>query len=450
MESNTVVEFPPMSAMSLEAQDQFVRKLIDLCKQIFFRVSDGDFAICHEPALGVSGDDYWSVEMAPSSDGSALTGLPSEGDFIFRIPCGSPDPTALRRRVDNLALGREFAMEAAIAVPKVLAVGWDTANPLSRPYILLTALEGVPMSSAGDRLQDEDITGIAGDLGFFQQAISRFPNVDGGKPVYWQGLDVRWTMDEACVRTDNFPWGESHDPSLDVALRDRVFRSAAMILDTRLGLRASAAARRDSHSSSSPSSSSFSSSLWGPAQRLAAELASRPLLESDGYFLSLGPAGWAPANVFVGRWGGDGDRERVTGILEWDDAHFAPAAVAFAPPHWAWLGPWCLRPARERAARLGLLAVADLDDTDQVRYDRLWGSPNGWGHFYWANHGLKESEFDVSRRARAAWENTAGPEVVRPASREKDFKLYCLWLAAMGHDEYESALSFALGTPDLS
>lgn len=31
----------------------------------------------------------------------------------------------------------------------------------------------------------------------------------------------------------------------------------------------------------------------------------------------------------------------VTGILDWDDAHFAPAVVSFSPPAWLWMtGYW--------------------------------------------------------------------------------------------------------------
>ena len=30
----------------------------------------------------------------------------------------------------------------------------------------------------------------------------------------------------------------------------------------------------------------------------------------------------------------------VTGILDWDDAHFAPAVVSFVPPAWLWMAGW--------------------------------------------------------------------------------------------------------------
>ncbi|RSL45500.1 hypothetical protein CEP53_010759 [Fusarium sp. AF-6] len=264
-------------------------------------------------------------DMAPSKENSTpseenLT-LPKDslppGDYVLRIPRFQSANLDYDKRILDLA-----STYTKLGIPRVVAMDENpsTTNPIGQPYILQIRLPGQRLVDIWSELNQQQRLLVAEQVASFFLDVQKATNPTGGLP------DFESTEASAeVIATKDFKFvGDAEGFKKPIEPQNPVeFLSARL--------------QRWHKKYSGPG---FGDGPWlGLIEMVKSMQALNGTFGPDTPIYYFHHGDLFPRNIMVNT--PDEKTAIVTGILDWDDAHFAPAVVAFAPPAWLWVeGYW--------------------------------------------------------------------------------------------------------------
>lgn len=237
------------------------------------------------------------ISLAQPNSGPPL----GAGEFIIRIPrLPDFDEGPL---VDHDAAALLFAKNLISApVPDVLRVETRHDNPIENWYVVQSRVLGTPLDQVWDDLSHKQRLSITREIGqvLAELTLQSFPAAGHVDPRNATEVLALTTPGEASNRTALAKGG--------VTPRD--------FITARLEAWA-----EQPHSE------------WKPYRALAELVTIESIGADTGYYFTHGD--FYPRNILVQVI--DDDTVRIAGIIDWDNAQFVPAFVAFEPPCWLWM-----------------------------------------------------------------------------------------------------------------
>ncbi|RSL86632.1 hypothetical protein CEP51_002686 [Fusarium floridanum] len=264
-------------------------------------------------------------DMAPSKENSTpseenLT-LPKDslppGDYVLRIPRFQSANLGYDKRILDLA-----STYTKLGIPRVVAMDENpsTTNPIGQPYILQIRLPGQRLVDIWSELNQQQRLLVAEQVASFFLDVQKATNPTGGLP------DFESTEASAeVIATKDFKFvGDAEGFKKPIEPQTPVEFLSARLL-------------RWHKKYSGPG---FGDGTWlGLIEMVKSMQALNGTFGPDTPIYYFHHGDLFPRNIMVDT--PDEKTATVTGILDWDDAHFAPAVVAFAPPAWLWVeGYW--------------------------------------------------------------------------------------------------------------
>lgn len=335
-----------------EPFDTFKEKVIRLCQKLWPTHGIDDFTV--ERIKGGSNNRIVGLRVQEgtalddSSPGApAASGLAEEpNDFIAvdkaqpnlqakaKVPKASPDvidekqlpPGNYVLRIPRFGV-QNFKHEETMLqyvqrrisfnVPEIVYcdTGIEDDNPLGSPFVLQRRIQGTRLDEAWEHLNQTQRLLVTMDMARLVSELRQVTNSSGGIPRFNSDCENHEALETVDFRFPADPPGlELRIPTgLPINMvRDRLIR-----WDTRF-------------------SRPRTNSVWADAVEVVEYLHAahgtygppQPI-----YYLNHGDL--FPRNIMVDVL--DDWCATISGVLDWDDAHFAPAVVSFTPPAWLWI-----------------------------------------------------------------------------------------------------------------
>ncbi|KAM0432997.1 hypothetical protein ACHAPT_004702 [Fusarium lateritium] len=266
-------------------------------------------AVAPEPPPASHVEDAEQRDTTPVEEDS----LPP-GYYVLRIPRFQ----SARLDYDRFILNLANTLYTTIGVPRVVAMddGPSTTNPLGQPYMLQHRLLGQRLDEIWKDLNHQQRLCIVRDVASFFLEVQKATNPTGGLPDF-----ERSGTSTQAIPTVDFKFVDDAEGSK----RPIEAQHPVDMLCARL--------RRWDQKYSGPG---LNDGPWlGLIDMVKSMQASNKTFGPDTptYYFHHGDL--FPRNIMVTT--PDDKTAVVTGILDWDDVHFAPAVVAFAPAAWLWI-----------------------------------------------------------------------------------------------------------------
>ncbi|KAI1077216.1 hypothetical protein F5B20DRAFT_593032 [Whalleya microplaca] len=237
--------------------------------------------------------------------------LPS-GNYILRVPrWGS------QNFEHEIAMLRLVKRSVAVDVP--LAIHFDItngdSNPLGSPYVLQHRVPGERLDDVWCKLNHTQRLLIGLDLARLYIQLMKITNTSGGIPDFKQPPTA-----DGMLKTYDYEFPSDNTESKNVIIP----QPPVDMLCERL-----ARWGRDYPNANGDSP------YYGAIEMVRHMQATNGTFESTGPLYYLNHGDLFPRNIMVEL--PTQNSAFVSGVLDWDDAHFAPAVVSFAPPAWLWV-----------------------------------------------------------------------------------------------------------------
>ena len=299
-----------------------------------------------------------------------------ESQYVLRIPRSEwHDPRPDR----DVAVLRYVRKHSTIPVAEIKACDFTESNPIKHPYVMQTRIRGSNLQEAYSKgLKDEQWIDAARQIGHIMremQAVRHpFPGrietdtkSGTGDDFIVRSFDVKSLFDPNPI-LDNETWSQEHT--------EKIYSDTQHFLGTQYARWRVSELQQDPHYIFYPDRWKGLADV-AEAMDIMGYLGDKPG-DNQNCLCHLDFRG---RNIMVDIQ--PDDSLKVTGVLDWDSAVFAPRFVGCCPPHWMW---------------------ADEDDEDDEDFDEDDESK--------ADQIPKR---EIDRRVKEAWEEAAGEEVLRYA-----------------------------------
>jgi aminoglycoside phosphotransferase (APT) family kinase protein len=292
----------------------FSNRVIGIHVQEKPAIAPGGPEVAPEPPPASQIKNTKKGDMAPSKENSTppRDSLPP-GDYVLRIPRFQSAHLAYDKRILDLA-----STYTEFGIPRVVAMDEDpsAANPIGQPYILQLRLPGQRLIDIWNELNQQQRILVAEQVAAFSLDIQKATNPTGGLP------DFESTETSAqAIPTKDFKFiGDAEDFKKPIESQHPIEMLCARLL-------------RWYKKYSGPG---FGDGPWlGLTEMVKSMQALNGTFGPDTPIYYFHHGDLFPRNIMVAT--PDDKTATVTGILDWDEAHFAPAVVAFSPPAWLWV-----------------------------------------------------------------------------------------------------------------
>ncbi|RSL71881.1 hypothetical protein CEP54_001188 [Fusarium duplospermum] len=299
------------------------------------------------------------------------------GDYVLRIPRFQSANLDYDKRILDLA-----SSYTKFGIPRVVAMDEDpsTTNPIGQPYILQIRLPGQRLVDIWSELNQQQRLLVAKQVAAFSLDIQKATNPTGCLP------DFENTETSAkVIPTKDFKFvGDAEGFEKPIESQHPVEMLCERLL-------------RWHKKYSGPG---FGDGPWlGLIEMVKSMQALNGTFGPDTPIYYFHHGDLFPRNIMVDT--PDEKTAIVTGILDWDDAHFAPAVVAFAPPAWLWVeGYWS----------------ADLEE--YIDEERIWA------------YAQKTPENDEAKELKDVFEKIVGTEFLQYAYSTDACEARKIWSSA--------------------
>lgn len=321
-------------------------------------------AAAPEPPPSPDVEDTEKGGRPPSEENSPFPkGSPTPGDYVLRVPRFQSAHLDYDRRMLDLV-----STYTTFGIPRVVAIEEDSssaANPIAQPYTLQYRIPGQRLDDIWNELNHTQRLQIAKQVALFFLDIQKATNISGGLPDFEAGnscpgaiptKDFKFVDD---AEGSKRPIEPQHPVDMLCARLLRWFRNYYGI--------------------------GFGDGPWlGLIEMVKSMQKLNRTFGPDTPTYHFHHGDLFPRNIMVAT--PDDETAVVTGILDWDEAHYAPAVVALAPPAWLWL-----------------VEYWSDDIEDYVNEEAMWES-------------AQETPQDgKARELKAVFDQTVGPEFLRYA-----------------------------------
>ncbi|KAJ4327199.1 hypothetical protein N0V84_002329 [Fusarium piperis] len=319
--------------------------------------------VAPEPPPSPSGKEAEKRGTTPSEENSpSPEGSPTPGDYVLRVPRFQSAHLDYYKRILDLA-----GIYTTIGVPRVVAIEEDssTANPIGQPYILQQRLPGQRLDDIWKDLNHNQRLQVAERVAFFFLDIQEATNLSGGLPDF----ETSKGSPDA-IPTKDFKFvDDAEDSKRQIKPQHPADMLCARLLCWHKKY----------------SGPGFGDGPWlGLIEMVKSMQRLNKTFGPDTPTYHFHHGDLFPRNIMVAT--PDDQTAVVTGILDWDEAHYAPAVVALAPPAWLWL-----------------VAYWSDDVEDYVNEEALWVNAP------------KTPEDDEAKELKAVFDQIVGPEFLRYA-----------------------------------
>lgn len=375
-----------------EPFETYQAKIHKLCCEVWPELPEECFKVdyikggMHNRIVGITipkGTANGAIPHDPSS---------STERFIFRIPRWESGVCAR-----NVFLLRYLSSRMSYAVPRVESFDASTSNALENSYILQHPVAGLRLDDIWSQLSHQQRCLVALDVARLYRELTTVRSGSHGIPIANQGAGDEHTGQMKIVEKPF--WNEPSTPARYPPM------SGVDALCHRL--------KRWEQCWPAPEDRQTFTKAIAAVRGL--EKASSILGSSvDGSQHYLCHGDLLPRNIMVVAPQGT-DIAYISGILDWDDAHFAPPVIALTPPAWLWLSTFFDRKPGEEGF------IDDLDLSGPI--------------------GSVEPEEEECREIKRLFDSVAGDDITRHMYAEHAPFLRRVWYMAhqeMGGDFIES------------
>ncbi|KAM5349163.1 hypothetical protein ACJ41O_008986 [Fusarium nematophilum] len=299
---------------------------------------------------------------------------PSE--YILRVPRWGAQTGKFEIAMVKL-LRRHISAGIPTVVSSNMSAGQD--NALGTPYVLQLRVPGQRLDDAWPTLTHQQRLMITLELARLCISLKNISNPSGGIPDV-----IRRRGKHKTLRTTDYPFPGDGEGSERVMEK----QPPVAMLCERLS--------RWTQKYSPDETWTHAAELVQHMQKVNGTFRRGP--GGSFYFLSHGDL--FPRNIMV-QTSGD-SIAYITGVLDWDDAHFAPAVVSFSPPAWLWMKGWW----------------KDYDEEGCLEDEDLWRA------------GYKEPEDQESREIKKLFDSVVGQEYLQFAYSPDAYAARRIWKAA--------------------
>ncbi|EEU40676.1 uncharacterized protein NECHADRAFT_76073 [Fusarium vanettenii 77-13-4] len=335
-------------------------------------------AVAPEPPPPSDIKDAEKGGSAPSEENSLLfKGSLGPGDYVLRVPRFHSAHLDYDKCILDLA-----STYTAVGIPHVVAIEEDSsaANPIGQPYILQQRLPGQRLDDIWNKLNHQQRLQVTKDVANFFLDVQKATNSSGGLPDFKESNSC-----PHAIPTKDFKFVEDHEDSK----RPIKPQHPVNMLCERL--------LRWHEKYSGPG---FGEGPWlGLIEMVKSMQTLHKTFGPDTPTYHFHHGDLFPRNIMVDT--PDDQTATVTGILDWDEAHYAPAIVAFAPPAWLWLE-----------------AYWSDDIEDYINEEAIW------------EFAEEKPENDEAKELQAVFEETVGLEFLRYAYSPESCEARKIWHSA--------------------
>ncbi|KAI1338475.1 kinase-like domain-containing protein [Xylariaceae sp. FL0016] len=278
------------------------------------------------------------------------------GEYILRVP-RMEDYKNILHEVNML---RFLENKITIDVPTVMHFDASAGdkNPLNSPYILQRRVPGTCLLDSWEDLNHSQRLCICLDMARLCKQLMSITNTSGGTPDLELGKTVNGTYNTRDVRFPGDPRGyfRSLKPQSPMdTLCDRLHRWIKKWPIC------------------------YGTSPYAGALEIVKYMqATNQTFGTDASLFYLNHGDLHPRNIMIEM--PSKSTAFVTGILDWDDAQYAPAVVSFSPPSWLWVsGYWQNEDDEEFLEEEELWEAAAKEPTDEeaaeikALFDKMMG-----------------------------------------------------------------------------
>ncbi|KAL2691384.1 hypothetical protein Neosp_001769 [[Neocosmospora] mangrovei] len=313
--------------------------------------------VAREPPPGSQIKDTEEGDISSKEDSTpALRDSLPPGDYVLRIPRFQSAHLAYDKRILDLA-----GTYTEFGIPRVVAMDEDpsTTNPIGQPYILQLRLPGQRLVDVWDELNQQQRLLVTKQMAAFSLDIQKATNPTGGLP------DFESTRISAqAIPTKDFKFvGDAEDFKKPIEPQNPIEMLCARLL-------------RWYKKYSGPG---CEDEPWlGLIEMVRSMQAVNGTFGPDTPIYYFHHGDLFPRNIMVAT--PDAETATVTGILDWDEAHFAPAVVALAPPAWLWVEAYWSADIEEYVDEEGIWAHAQEtpknDEAKELKdvFDKIVGT----------------------------------------------------------------------------
>ncbi|KAJ5107639.1 hypothetical protein N7456_004314 [Penicillium angulare] len=300
-----------------KSQDRSSTSTISYGHEPFATFKKRVLQLCHT-TLGTS-DAKFTIERMRGGSFNRVIGIsvvdgqkPLIDRYVLRIP--RFDDANLANNIAPLKFLRERTI---IPTPDVIQFDTTTSNPLGSPYAIMTRLSGSSLWPSYPKLPYEMKVAIAKSLGNVYFELHSIRSVTSGK-LTLSAPNSRETLAPGTVVIQPL---DKLDTDIVVPYQsgnasNTTFNTICAILEHQKELAISRGPSAD-----------YELHFFKRFSVIASEMNNLGMLEENGYCLCH--LDLEARNILV-------QQKTITGILDWDDALFAPLFMSCAPPMWLW------------------------------------------------------------------------------------------------------------------
>ncbi|KAJ5115669.1 hypothetical protein N7456_000017 [Penicillium angulare] len=252
-----------------------------------------------------------SIERMRGGGFNRIIGLSTTKQYILRIPRFED-----RQLTEDLAPLQLLASQSIIPIPNVVKFDTSKSNALQSPYIIMDRISGASLWPTYPTMPHSAKSAIARDLGKVYAELHSIRSVNTGRLTFapsaeqlsYESLMIQPlenSATDAMVPYENGPTSRTPLDTIRAILEHKIELATAM----------------------SPEAAGFRIEFYNQFLTIASEMDALGVLDESGYCLSH--LDLEPRNIMAHSQG-------ISGILDWDNALFAPLLLACAPPMWIW------------------------------------------------------------------------------------------------------------------
>ncbi|CAO2656527.1 Nn.00g053300.m01.CDS01 [Neocucurbitaria sp. VM-36] len=325
--ASSIVSITSTENFEHEPFETFQGKVAELCKQKWPRLATDAFTITHMD--GGSYNRVVAVQIDTSKKQLAWiqrharnlvkkvcsnSGRKSQiQEYVIRMP-----------RFEHAWVEHEIALllflaEKNIPVPKITSFSLSSSNPVGTPYTIQPRLHGKPVQEANSDLNIQQRISFARDLGSALAEMAKLRSSCPGSldpTSILNGLSAPHFLRLQCPPRNAFRAGS------DEPFTPATYQSVYNFLTSQL-------ARQREYDLTL---NRETINPWKPLRLITDELNKMGLFHDNAYYLTH--MDFEPRNILIDTT--SSTTARLSGILDWDEAVFAPAFMNCRPPSWLW------------------------------------------------------------------------------------------------------------------
>ena len=313
-----------------ESFETYQHRVLELCRLIWSGLPDASFDVqrlaggANNRIIGIKVSDHGSNPSHPESatprrslHGHTLSEPgslpPGAGDYILRVPRGYEDSCE-----HEVAMLRFIRNRISYPVPTVAYFDLSQENPIESPFVIQYRIPGRRLDEAWPLLSQPQRCLIALDMARLCNELVRITNLTGGIPVLKSSMP-----EHGSIETTDYPF-----PQDQAQKEPKGSLEPVSMLSDRL-------ARWPDKNLSDDEISPYIGAIEmvGHMQDTRQTFQPRDLNHKRPLFY-LNHGDLFPRNIMIET--SSPNTAFITGILDWDNADFAPGVISLSPPAWLW------------------------------------------------------------------------------------------------------------------